>query len=98
MKKMKERRRNRAVNALCICIYIYTMYLVTKFVPVMIVEAGCPGLCNGHGVCSTDNVCVCEELYSASPDCTQMVREIALYSFYFNSYYMIYISSLHSYV
>lgn len=36
-------------------------------------SGNCPRNCGGHGVCSTNNICVCEALYNYSPDCTMMV-------------------------
>ena len=42
------------------------------FVSTFLYTSGnCPNMCNGHGVCTTDNVCVCESFYEVASDCSQ---------------------------
>lgn len=34
------------------------------------VEAACPNHCSGHGQCGDENVCDCDVLWTAYPDCS----------------------------
>ena len=45
---------------------------VIALLSIALVDSMCPNACSGHGKCTRDNACVCDDGYKVVADCSQM--------------------------
>ena len=48
-------------------------YLFIFLLLIHYASGDCPHSCSGHGICSTNNICICEDLFDYAPDCSKMI-------------------------